>query len=52
MFGRGGIEEPSYIEAMLEVEGMRFLEGELRRRITFGMEIHKKINKEKVNIKV
>ena len=52
MFGRGGIEEPSYIEAMLEVEGMRFLDGELRRRITFGMEIHKKINKEKVKIKV
>ena len=51
MFGRGGIEAPSYIEAMLEVEGMRFLEGELR-RITFGMEIHKKINKEKVKIKV
>ena len=52
MFGRGGIGALSYIEAMLEVEGMRFLEGELRRRITFGMEIHKKINKEKVKIKV
>mgnify|MGYP007050265862 FL=1 len=52
MFGRGGIGGPSYIEAMLEVEGMGFLEGELRRRITFGMEIHKKINKEKVKIKV
>ena len=52
MFGRGGIGAPSYIEAKLEVERMRFLEGELRRRITFGMEIHKKINKEKVKIKV
>ena len=52
MFGRGGIGAPSYIEATLEVEDMRFLEGELRRRITFGMEIHKKIKKEKVKIKV
>jgi hypothetical protein len=26
--------------------------GELRRRITFGMEIHKKINKENVQIKL
>ena len=52
VFGRGGIGAPSYIEAMLEVEGMRFLQEELRRRITFGMEIHKKINKEKVKIKV
>ena len=32
--------------------GDEVLEGELRRRITFGMEIHKKINKEKVKIKV
>ena len=52
MFGQGGIGAPSYIEATLEVEGMGCLEWELRRRITFGMEIHKKINKEKVNIKV
>ena len=52
MFGRGGIGGPSYIEATLELEEMGILEGELRRRITFGMEIHKKINKEKVNIKV
>ena len=50
MFGRGGIGAPSYTEATLE--GMGSLEGELRRRITFGMEIHKKINKEKVKIKL
>ena len=52
MFGRGGIGGPSYIEAMLVVGGNGVFGGELRRRITFGMEIHKKINKEKVKIKV
>jgi hypothetical protein len=52
VWGGGVIGATSYIEATLEVEGMGCLEWELRRRITFGMEIHKKINKEKVNIKV
>ena len=52
VWGGGVIGATSYIEATLEVEGMGCLEWELRRRITFGMEIHKKINKEKVKIKV
>ena len=52
MFGQGVIGAPSYVEATLEVDGIGILEGELKRRITFGMEIHKKINKEKVKIKV
>jgi hypothetical protein len=47
VFGRGGIGGPSYIEAMLEVEGMGFLEGELRRRITYVTEYIRKSIKKK-----